>query len=67
MHEADALFLAGHPLLTCRTSTRQFLWLVVCTHKHTLPSLLVHEGDASFLVGHLLSASVLSPGGQCGW
>ncbi len=23
---------------------------------HTLPSLLVHEGDASFLVAHLLSA-----------
>ena len=27
----------------------------------TLLSLLVHEGDASFLVGHLLSASVSSP------
>ena len=28
---------------------------------HTLPSLLVHEGDASFLVGRLLFASVVSP------
>ena len=28
---------------------------------HTLPSWLVHDGDASFLVGHLLPASVTSP------
>ncbi len=34
MHEGDALFLAGHPLPTYRTSIRQFLWLVVCTHFH---------------------------------
>jgi len=26
---------------------------------HTLPSFLVHEGDASFLLGHLLCASFM--------
>ncbi len=49
MHERDALFLAGHPLLTCRSSIMQVLWVVV----------LVHEVNASFLVGHLCSASVI--------
>ncbi len=58
MHERDALFLAGHLLLTCLTLTRQVL---VIGGMHTLPSLLVHEGDACCLVGHVSFASVVAP------
>ena len=28
---------------------------------HTLPSVMMHEGDASFLVGHLWLLSIVSP------
>ena len=28
---------------------------------HTLSSVMMHEGDASFLVGHLLLVSIVSP------
>ncbi len=59
MHEGDALFLAGHLLLTYLPHIDQAVSVVGSLH--TLPSLLVHEGDASFLVGHLLFASVVSP------
>ena len=51
MHEGDALFLAGHLLLTYLPHIDQAVSVVGSLH--TLPSLLVHEGDASYLVGHL--------------
>ncbi len=56
LDEGDALFLAGHPSLLAAPQLGSFCGCGV----HTLPSLLVHEGAASFLVGHLLSASVMS-------
>ena len=58
MHEADALSLAGHLLLTCHTLLET---VFVIGSLHTLPSAMMHEGDASFLVGHLWLFSIVSP------
>ncbi len=49
MHEGGALFLAGHLAYLPHIDQA----VSVIGSMHTLPSLLVHEGDASFLVGHL--------------
>ena len=58
MHEADAFSLAGHLLLTCHTLLET---LFVTGSLHTLPSVMINEGDASFLVGHLWLVSIVSP------
>ena len=50
MHEADAFSLAGHLLLTCHTLLET---VFVIGSLHTLPSVMMHEGDASFLVRNL--------------
>ena len=58
MQEADAFSLAGHLLLTCHTVLET---VFVIGSLHTLPSVMMHEGDASFLVGHLWLVSIASP------
>ena len=58
MHEADAFSLARHLLLTCHTLLET---VFVIGNLHTLPSVMMHEGDASFLVGHLWLVSIVSP------
>ncbi len=64
MREGDALFLAGHPVLTCCTSIRQFLCLVVCTHLH--PYWCMREMHLFWLdIFYLLALCHL--GGQRGW
>ena len=45
MHEADAFSLAGHLLLTCHTLLET---VFVIGSLHTLSSVIMHEGDASF-------------------
>ena len=52
------LSLAGHLLLTCHTLLGT---VFVIGSLHTLSSVMMHEGDASFLVGHLWLVSIVSP------
>ena len=53
-----ACHLAGHLLLACHTLLGT---VFVIGSLHTLSSVMMHEGDASFLVGHLLLVSIVSP------
>ena len=47
VHEGDASFLDGHLLLTCHTLLGT---VFVIASLHKLSSVMMHEGDASFLV-----------------